>query len=1471
MAEQNIVKTLAIGNVQFRAPYCWEELGVTEDYLKVLLSRDEFAPILSAKPTSTTISYTDPATGVATAFHEGQCAIYPDSNLPDGYGLCIAKKITYNASNVPTGVIWLDTSISKANVEGLLTGTISTHTHTFASLASKPTTLQGYGITDAVTINTAQTISGAKTFSATLTAASFKKTGGTSAQFLKADGSIDSNTYLTTHQSLAAYLKIDGSNATTAGQSKMLSILDIAEWDCRDNTEFVTSHADGYSSTNPKFSRRKASLVWNYIKSKADSIYQPKGSYLTAITKAQVEAVLTGNITSHTHSQYLTAHQSLANYYTKTEADNRYVNTSGDTMTGSLEILKTSANPYAYVKLGMAGETNVILHNAAIQNSRTAALSIYQGQTRKGDIGVNGAEPFYNDANNLYHKILHDGNYASILDERYYTESEINTKLGSYLTSASALSTYVSTLGVSGNYLTWTKNGTSNNITIPYATEASRFASTSLNNGDDLNNHITSGLFHTTMTNVCTSLLNGPSGRTNGELWLDVRNVGTSGYGSQTLFTRGTTNFEYWLRTFNISKQFSAWQQVLTDANYASVLDTRYYTETEINTKLNSYLTTASASSTYVKKAGDTMTGCLTLTSGLAAAYNKSALSFIKTGTTTEQARIGTDANAGLGMYATGSIFIRPNVALGSGSQNGLVLTSSTITYNNNTLWHSGNDGSGSGLDADLLDGKHNGEITAKDLICKAVESVGITVADAKVNMLNSLKGNVFGNVTKVGADLIGNWGNETYTTKSNSIWSVINVTPQYDGDKYGQFLLFHYASYSPKLIGRDNNKWTSLRTFAFTDDTVAAANKLATARSIWGQSFNGTANISGNMSGVGDIDFQGNITLHAYNSLYARGYGVTGTNGQVLTNICGVLGKDNAYNYIYFGGTDYDNPHMVIINGGNVGIGTTTPACKLDVNGLIKATTGIQVGSLDDIGWYINTSRLSAGSTQARGVNVGSLLVSSAWADYTKVPTNGIYSKGNIITDGTLSIAQGVLNTDDNGDLTWNNNKVLHAGNTYIGGGSGEVGTITINGVYIPLITRSEAYGALVSKSEFLSYLRNVDGINSGIDAALVGGRPNGALSAHVLFSNSTPQKSNMTPGASSSIGTLTYYTGQDSVATSVSNSGFILGTSNSYDKWCFPEDGGCTSSNGSTASITDLRLCWRGSSAYFVDILASPLQGTLWYRAVVNSVSTPWKKFAFISDNVASATRLETTKTIWGRPFNGTQSIIGDLNQVGEISGYKNSDGTCDGISIKNGPAPKEIADLEYATEFTESSNNWKGLFVWADSTGDGFMQAGEKYTSGIYNLILQKFGGNVGIGNPSPAHKLDVTGVIHATTGIFSDNYVSAKGQNTSSDARLKDVTSGFTLDLNQIANAPSVNFSWKDSHKADVGSIAQYWRGISPYLTPDMPDGSMGLQYGKTALLSVITVAKKTINLQEEVKNLRKEVIILKSRIKELETK
>lgn len=85
------------------------------------------------------------------------------------------------------------------NVKGLVTG------------GTNPTTLSGYGITDALdTSATAQTKSG------NLTAAQFIRSGGTSSQFLKADGSVDSSTYLTTGTASSTYAALSGATFTGA-------------------------------------------------------------------------------------------------------------------------------------------------------------------------------------------------------------------------------------------------------------------------------------------------------------------------------------------------------------------------------------------------------------------------------------------------------------------------------------------------------------------------------------------------------------------------------------------------------------------------------------------------------------------------------------------------------------------------------------------------------------------------------------------------------------------------------------------------------------------------------------------------------------------------------------------------------------------------------------------------------------------------------------------------------------------------------------------------------------------------------------------------------------------------------------------------------------------------------------------------------------------------------------------------------
>ena len=118
------------------------------------------------------------------------------------------------------------------------------------------------------------------------------------------------------------------------------------------------------------------------------------------------------------------------------------------------------------------------------------------------------------------------------------------------------------------------------------------------------------------------------------------------------------------------------------------------------------------------------------------------------------------------------------------------------------------------------------------------------------------------------------------------------------------------------------------------------------------------------------------------------------------------------------------------------------------------------------------------------------------------------------------------------------------------------------------------------------------------------------------------------------------------------------------------------------------------------------------------------------------------------------------------------------------------------------------------------------------------------------------MNVTGTIYATTGIYSDGYVSSKGQNTSSDMRLKNVLNEVVLDIKDIANAPSVRFAWKNGGGVDVGSSAQYWQGLLPDAVKEQ-NSLLEMQYGNIALLSAIAIAKKVETHEERIARLEKE--------------
>lgn len=103
-----------------------------------------------------------------------------------------------------------------------------------------------------------------------------------------------------------------------------------------------------------------------------------------------------------------------------------------------------------------------------------------------------------------------------------------------------------------------------------------------------------------------------------------------------------------------------------------------------------------------------------------------------------------------------------------------------------------------------------------------------------------------------------------------------------------------------------------------------------------------------------------------------------------------------------------------------------------------------------------------------------------------------------------------------------------------------------------------------------------------------------------------------------------------------------------------------------------------------------------------------------------------------------------------------------------------------------------------------------------SSAYITVLH--GGNVGIGITSPAYTLDVAGVIHSSTGIWSEGYVSAGGLASSSDERLKSGIKDFVYSAEMLMSLRPREWDWNEKsymkgHAAGV--VAQELQQVMPY--------------------------------------------------------
>ena len=936
------------------------------------------------------------------------------------------------------------------------------------------------------------------------------------------------------------------------------------------------------------------------------------------------------------------------------------------------------------------------------------------------------------------------------------------------------------------------------------------------------------------------------------------------------------------------------------------------------------YATQSWANGAFVNKSGDTMTGHLTMLA-------KDV--YIKNSTDNSQYvcyGFKNTANAiiaQIGYHNTAKrIIINP---VGSsepwvdavGKYN-LIVGNNELKYNTYTLWHSGNDGHNSGLDADLLDGVHNGEVTAR-----------------LVNYNNG--GNVSGAVQFMQKDK----GWNAWDAPTQNWYSVIKLNHGNGDTYYSRVLAFDFHSDNIYTHRKHNGTDRGWHTLAFIDSTVANANSLGgkaaaqyvttdTAQTITGaKSFNGTLTINTQTilaraaismgSSIGNATYDKyhriDFGFHSYDriNIYEKAVNFFTNGGTTAHTVITDTGL-TAPKLIKSGGT---SSQFLKADGSVDGTSyATASALSTGLAGKVSKSGDTMSGNLwfgaPDKGVRFNHAGVNgiwghasdnAATNQIGSTALSNLVIASHWGvAFTSTCSNQTYTDkvavgidtriGSVAAGSWVKASHFLANTTTlctnlNADLldSYHVSQLARLTSANASAGAHNLPVYVNGGVVNAVSSVGEAFlswggqsltggfspvdGAMMShlganrfaflKPAGTTFQYSTNGGATWSDYGLSNIQKSGFFDAGVQQALQAGKAANGTATASHQL-RITIATSAAGVYTDINKFAINFATQ------------GCS---GTTVTI---EKALESTPDSWVTVASNvPLSGwTAWnvvnvpaFRTYGNSPGVQYGRirFTFKCTSVGSGNSPFTVFCIMAYGGFGwtTPSYMAATGHLYKYDGNQNAyfpgcvrlnnDGQYPGTTWNNGAGQLGIALVNNSNQTPLLVAHRYGAA--SDVTGTNRLFALELLNSGAEMRFA--FGG---------ATKFSMTsaGVFFANGGIWTNGYMSFRGQNTSSDARLKDIQGRIDLSLSIIAKAPSIIYKWMDSGKMDMGSIAQYWQKYLPLAVSINPVGRLGMDYSKIALASAISIAQSLITVQDDVAALKADVKRLTTENSQLKT-